>query len=83
MRTAHRNEPHTHARQIAAALAAALLGVATTACDAPTQELAELQRDHERCLRSERNAGGAVRYSDYQACMSGRGWADPVHTHRG
>ena len=55
----------------------------TTACADPPIELAELRRDHERCLVSEEKADGEIRYADYQACMIARGWSDPDLTGRG
>jgi hypothetical protein len=83
MRTAIRTDSHTRVSRCATLLAAIALSVGATACDDPAQERAELQRDHERCLVSERHADGEVRYTDYQDCMSMRGWSDPDLTHRG
>jgi hypothetical protein len=64
-----------------AALAATAFLLA--ACSDPPKQLVELQRDHERCLTSEQNDAGEVRYTDYQACMTTRGWSDPDLTERG
>jgi hypothetical protein len=77
MRTAIRTDPSSHGPRSAIALATVALALSATACADPPKELAELQRDHERCLVSEENAEGEVRYADYQACMTTRGWSDP------
>jgi hypothetical protein len=83
MRTAIRSDSRSLAPRAAAALAAAALALAATACAEAPKELAELQRDHERCLSTEENDEGEVRYADYQACMNTRGWSDPDLAQRG
>ena len=83
MRTAIRIDPHRRIPPIVSAFAVIALAASATACADPPKELAELQRDHERCLASEENAEGEVRYADYQACMTTRGWSDPDLTQRG
>ena len=83
MRTAIRNDPRSRITRFVIAAGASTLMAGTTACADPPIELAELRRDHERCLVSEEKADGEIRYADYQACMIARGWSDPDLTGRG
>jgi hypothetical protein len=83
MRTAIRNDPRSSASRWKLAAGMFVLAATHTACADPPLQLADLQRDHERCLASEENRRGEVRYADYQACMIGRGWSDPDLAQRG
>jgi hypothetical protein len=83
MRTANRPDPKRLTRLGIVAWAFALAATATACSDPPPMELALLQRDHERCVASEQDSQGEVRYQDYRDCMDARGWSDPDLTQRG